>query len=442
VLTDLNQDSAPDLVAVNYNQWSDGSIAVMINQGNGTFGNRMNYPVGLEAAQVLAADLNGDDVADLVVPASGSDTLYIYLNDGTGAFSLSGTHRILSEPSGAAVSDFDDDSDPDILVLGSGSSRMVILENNGNGVFSFAGAKQFAGNKIIPFNLNNDGLPDIAIYRSVNHIYFFTAHVDIYRNNGNFNFTKIQQFDLGSSIFEMIPTDFDDDQKEDLLVSGTLYSGPAWSLQVRYLRNTGNDSLESYNDFYSAAGRNMALGDFNNDLFDDLVVTSSTYGTDFFTVMLNDGNGAFQPPYYIRVGRHPAGIATGDVDNDGDLDVAVAIRDSASVAVLLNNSIISGIVEPAEIPLQYSLSQNYPNPFNASTRIQYHLKEKADVEIEIFNVLAQQIRTINLRQSAAGTHSINFDASRLPSGIYYYRFSAKQHGETVFREMKRMILLK
>jgi hypothetical protein len=96
------------------------------------------------------------------------------------------------------------------------------------------------------------------------------------------------------------------------------------------------------------------------------------------------------------------------------------------------------VTEGEEIPAEYSLSQNYPNPFNPSTTIQYSLPEAGDVTFRIYNLLGQEVKTVfdNIPQSA-GTHSVVFSASELPSGIYFYSFRVND-----FAQVKKMILMK
>jgi hypothetical protein len=99
---------------------------------------------------------------------------------------------------------------------------------------------------------------------------------------------------------------------------------------------------------------------------------------------------------------------------------------------------ITDVTEGGEIPIEYSLSQNYPNPFNPSTTIQYSLPESGDVTMRIYNLLGQEVKTVfdNASQSA-GTHSVVFSASELPSGIYFYSFRVNN-----FVQVKKMILMK
>jgi hypothetical protein len=89
------------------------------------------------------------------------------------------------------------------------------------------------------------------------------------------------------------------------------------------------------------------------------------------------------------------------------------------------------------IPTAYALQQNYPNPFNPSTTIEYALKEAGDVTIKILNVLGEEISTIESGFRPAGLYRVNFDASRLATGVYLYQIRAGN-----FVDTKRMVLVK
>ncbi|MCH7974683.1 MAG: T9SS type A sorting domain-containing protein, partial [Bacteroidetes bacterium] len=89
------------------------------------------------------------------------------------------------------------------------------------------------------------------------------------------------------------------------------------------------------------------------------------------------------------------------------------------------------------IPTEYNLIQNFPNPFNPSTTIYYGLPEESAVKINIYGVLGNEVMVYSEDKQEAGYHRVEFDASGLPSGIYFYRMQAGK-----FIETKKMILLK
>jgi len=88
-------------------------------------------------------------------------------------------------------------------------------------------------------------------------------------------------------------------------------------------------------------------------------------------------------------------------------------------------------------PLEFTLDQNYPNPFNPSTTINYSIPNSSFVQLIVYNSIGQEIATLVNELIEGGNHSVDFDASNLPSGIYLYKLQAGS-----FVETKKMILMK
>ena len=86
---------------------------------------------------------------------------------------------------------------------------------------------------------------------------------------------------------------------------------------------------------------------------------------------------------------------------------------------------------------QFLLYQNYPNPFNASTNISFYLEKQGTVCINIYNVLGELIANLLDRELGTGSHNYRFDASELPTGIYFYKIIYQNNSET-----KSMLLIK
>ena len=89
------------------------------------------------------------------------------------------------------------------------------------------------------------------------------------------------------------------------------------------------------------------------------------------------------------------------------------------------------------LPSEFSLQQNYPNPFNPSTSIKYQVSSNTQVSLKIYDVLGNEIATLVNEEKPAGTYEVDFDASRLSSGVYFYKLQAGS-----FVETKKMILLR
>ena len=94
-------------------------------------------------------------------------------------------------------------------------------------------------------------------------------------------------------------------------------------------------------------------------------------------------------------------------------------------------------VEAEITPTEFKLYQNFPNPFNPSTTIYYSIPELSFVTLKVYDVLENEIATLVEEEKPIGSYEIEFEASGLPSGIYFYYFSTENYERT-----NKMILIK
>ena len=122
----------------------------------------------------------------------------------------------------------------------------------------------------------------------------------------------------------------------------------------------------------------------------------------------------------------------GTIDGlEGD-EVEITISDPAAAKAVVQT-----------LPEAFSLADNFPNPFNPATTIQYALPQAADVELTVYNVVGQPVRTLVAEYQSAGRYAVEWDATNdsgysLSSGMYFYRLQAGG----AFLEVKKMLLLK
>jgi hypothetical protein len=95
-----------------------------------------------------------------------------------------------------------------------------------------------------------------------------------------------------------------------------------------------------------------------------------------------------------------------------------------------------------ELPVEYALKQNYPNPFNPTTDIQFSIPQAGNVNISVYNMLGQEVRTLFAGQAERGTKVVRWDGRDnsgvvMPTGTYIYRMTAGS-----FVDAKKMMLLK
>lgn len=97
----------------------------------------------------------------------------------------------------------------------------------------------------------------------------------------------------------------------------------------------------------------------------------------------------------------------------------------------------SDIKKLEEMPTQYDLSQNYPNPFNPTTSIKFSMPVEGMVSLKVYNTLGQEVETLLDAYKGAGSYEVNFDASKLSSGVYMYTLRTEKMSLT-----KKMLLVK
>ncbi len=98
---------------------------------------------------------------------------------------------------------------------------------------------------------------------------------------------------------------------------------------------------------------------------------------------------------------------------------------------------VTGVEDEINSVNNFSLEQNYPNPFNPSTRIQYQVSGVSKVSLKVFDVLGNEVATLVDEFKSPGTYEVDFEPSKLTSGIYFYSLRAG-----AFSETRKMILLK
>jgi hypothetical protein len=131
-----------------------------------------------------------------------------------------------------------------------------------------------------------------------------------------------------------------------------------------------------------------------------------------------------------------------------DFSVSTYIGYSMSLERTLKGCVIDGIVygdttltgiDDEEIPIasEFKLEQNYPNPFNPSTKIRFSVPQISTITLKVYDILGNEIATLINEEKPAGEYEVEFLATGLTSGIYFYQLRT---GE--FVQTKKMILLK
>ena len=125
------------------------------------------------------------------------------------------------------------------------------------------------------------------------------------------------------------------------------------------------------------------------------------------------------------------------------LSVVVFVQSTDSKTVYQSETIsynelsISELENESSAPVEFYLGQNYPNPFNPATSIQFRIADFGFTSLIIYNVLGTEVATLVYEELPAGEYQIDFDASNISTGTYFYTLASGN-----FRETKKMILLR
>ena len=157
---------------------------------------------------------------------------------------------------------------------------------------------------------------------------------------------------------------------------------------------------------------------------------------------LPEGTGGTAPLTYSLSPALPAGL-TFDASTRMIAGTPRAASEAVYTYTVTDANGATASLSLQTLPAAFSLADNFPNPFNPATTIQYALPQAADVELTVYNVVGQPVRTLVAEHQSAGRYVVEWDATNdsghsLSSGMYFYRLQAG--GE--FHEVKKMLLLK
>jgi len=332
---DFNGDGALDLAVASE---GDGTVSVLLGNGDGTFGPTLTFAAGDRPVSVVVGDFNGDGEPDLVVANYSAKTVSVLLGNGDGSFqppvpSASGG----TFPQSVAAADFNGDGKLDLAVANisasfscPGAGVLSVLLGNGDGTFQppltirVGGCLRF----VAVGDFNGDGVPDLVSAYGGPHGQGGVV-VDLGNGDGTFR----RAWGIAPGYYSVVAVgDFDDDGVLDLAL-GVVNNCQPLPCRNLYLGN-GDGTFRGVGLFPGGDIRDsIAVGDFNDDGMQDLVVTHARSNT--VSVSLGNGDGSFKEHLFFGVDLEPVSVVAGEFNGDHKLDLAVANTGSNDVSVLI-----------------------------------------------------------------------------------------------------------
>ena len=341
VTADFNGDGLPDLATTNA---GDGTVTVLTGTGNDQF-TSANYPIGPASGtggeSIVALDVNGDGHIDLISANPIQGVVAILQNNGNGTFQAAQNYPVPNGPAYLAPGDFHRSGKLDLAVSQQSGSSITVLANNTLPTPTHGGLNFFTPNTLTAgsgnmadgiaiADFNGDGKPDrVASYLEDNSV-----RVSMGLGGGNFQSPAVT-YAVGKLPYSVATGDLNLDGYADIITANTADG------TVSVLMNNGGGSGTFAAQQTYKVGRDpmeVAVGDLNGDGIPDLAVTNMADNT--VTVLYGPLTAGVPTVQTLQTCANPYGVTIGDFRHTGQNDLAVTCFGSAQMEVFLNGGML------------------------------------------------------------------------------------------------------
>jgi hypothetical protein len=421
-------------------------IHVYYNNGDGTWTQSFGFLGGNSTEDFVFSDVNNDGYPDF---ATGQQNGTVYINDETGNFILADGNL----PTGGNIGrlgpdlgDIDNDGTDELSIINSAGGVQVWKWSDGNNWTSVSNGLPVSGGyeSTQIYDMNMDGYADLAAFGS--------GVITVWLGDGTGNWTQATQFTLASpGSFQAFRVDGDADHNgyPDIALVDEESAGFLYQNHLRFFKeNSPADTLTIF-PVYPSPNRKVNV--------------TSVQTIKWISEVPAGDSSWIKLELSIHDTLGPWSLIANGLRNSGHYQWSVpesmasyekcrfrytvyTLSDSVTSVTLEGFYIIGEPVYSEKtgnnMPEEFSLSQNFPNPFNPTTKIKFEIpgqtrNDNALVTLKVYDILGNEVANLINEEKPAGEYEVEFNATGLPSGIYFYQLIAGSYNKT-----KKMIYLK